>query len=153
MDNGGELLTKAIDIATIALCGEMLGGITSAFDRTLAYLKEREQFDVVIGTFQGLKHRAARMFMEVELARSAVMAAARAFDETDPDTTALISVAKARCSDAYILITNEGVQMFAGIGMTDEEDIGLYMKHARVCEMTFGDAAYHRDRFASIKGY
>jgi len=153
VDNGAELLTKAIDIATIALCGEMLGGITSAFERTLAYLKEREQFDVVIGTFQALKHRAARMFMEVELARSAVMAAARAFDEKDPDTTALISVAKARCSDAYILITNEGVQMFAGIGMTDEEDIGLYMKHARVCEMTFGDAAYHRDRFASIKGY
>ena len=153
VDKGGELLNKATEIATIALCGEMLGGMAAAFDRTLAYLKEREQFDVVIGTFQALKHRAAKMFMEVELARSAVMAAARAFDENNTDTTALISVAKARCSDAYILIANEAVQMFAGIGMTDEEDVGLYMKHARVTEMTFGDAAFHRDRFASIKGY
>lgn len=153
VDKGAELLNKVIDMGTIALCGEMLGGITATFDRTLAYLKEREQFDVVIGTFQALQHRAAKMFMEIELARSAVMAAARAFDEKDPETAALISVAKARCSDAYVLITNEGVQIHAGIGMTDEEDVGLYMKHARVTEMTFGDAAYHRDRFASIKGY
>ena len=153
VDKGGEILNKAIDMATIALCGEMLGGMAATFKRTLAYLKERKQFDVVIGTFQALKHRAAKMFMEIELARSAVMAAARAFDEKDAEAAALISVAKARCSDAYILITNEGVQMHGGIGMTDDEDVGLYMKHARVTEMAFGDAAYHRDRFASIKGY
>lgn len=153
VDKGGEILNSVIDMATIALCGEMLGGITATFERTLAYLKKREQFDVVIGSFQALQHRAAKMFMEIELARSAVMAAARAFDEKDAEAAALISVAKARCSDAYVLITNEGVQMHAGIGMTDEEDVGLYMKHARVTEMTFGDAAYHRDRFASIKGY
>ena len=153
VDKGGEILAKAIDLATIALCGEMLGGMATTFDRTVNYLKEREQFDVVIGTFQALKHRAAKMFMEIELARSAVMAAARAFDEKDAETAALISVAKARCSDAYVLITNEGVQIHAGIGMTDEEDVGLYMKHARVTEMTFGDAAFHRERFASIKGY
>jgi alkylation response protein AidB-like acyl-CoA dehydrogenase len=152
-DKGGEILSRAIDMATIALCGEMLGGMAATFKRTLAYLKEREQFDVVIGTFQALKHRAAKMFMEIELARSAVMAAARAFDEKDAEAATLISVAKARCSDAYILITNEGVQMHGGIGMTDEQDVGLYMKHARVTEMTFGDAAFHRDRFASIKGY
>ena len=150
---GGEILNRVIDMATIALCGEMLGGITATFERTLAYLKNREQFEVVIGSFQALQHRAAKMFMEIELARSAVMAAARAFDEKDAEAAALISVAKARCSDAYVLITNEGVQMHGGIGMTDEEDVGLYMKHARVTEMTFGDAAYHRDRFASIKGY
>jgi len=153
VDKGGEILNNVIDMATIALCGEMLGGINATFERTLAYLKKREQFDVVIGSFQALQHRAANMFMEIELTRSAVMAAARAFDEKDAEATALISVAKARCSDAYVLITNEGVQMHAGIGMTDEEDVGLYMKHARVTEMTFGDAAYHRDRFASIKGY
>jgi len=153
VDKGGEILNSVIDMATIALCGEMLGGITATFERTLAYLKKREQFDVVIGSFQALHHRAAKMFMEIELARSTVMAAARAFDEKDAEAAALISVAKARCSDAYVLITNEGVQMHAGIGMTDEEDVGLYMKHARVTEMTFGDAAYHRDRFASIKGY
>lgn len=153
VDEGGKLLGEVIDLATVALCGEMLGGMTAAFERTLAYLKERVQFDVIIGSFQGLKHRAARIFMEIELARSAVMAAARAVDENDPRTAALISVAKARCSDAYILVTNEAVQMHGGIGMTDEEDVGLYMKHARVAEITFGDAAFHRDRFASIKGY
>ena len=153
VDKGGEILNSVIDMATIALCGEMLGGITATFERTLTYLKTREQFDVVIGSFQALQHRAAKMFMEIELTRSAVMAAARAFDEKDPEAAVLISVAKARCSDAYVLITNEGVQMHGGIGMTDEEDVGLYMKHARVTEMTFGDAAYHRDRFASIKGY
>ena len=153
VDKGGEILTRVIDMATIALCGEMLGGITATFERTVDYLKNREQFDVAIGSFQALQHRAAKMFMEIELARSAVMAAARAFDEKDAETAALISVAKARCSDAYVLITNEGEQMHGGIGMTDEEDVGLYMKHARVTEMTFGDAAYHRDRFASMKGY
>ncbi len=153
VDKGGEILNQVIDMATIALCGEMLGGMTTVFERTLSYLKEREQFDTVIGTFQALKHRAAVMFMEIELARSAVMAAARAFDEKNNEAAALISVAKARCSDAYLLVANEAVQMHGGIGMTDEEDAGLYMKHARVAEMTFGDAAFHRDRFASIKGY
>jgi acyl-CoA dehydrogenase len=150
---GGQLLSRVIEPATIALCGEMLGGMSAAFERTLGYIKERVQFDVVIGTFQGLKHRAARIFMEIELARSVVMAAARALDENAENKSRLVSTAKARCSDAYILITNEAVQMLGGIGMTDEEDVGFYMKHARAAEMTFGDAAYHRDRFATLKGY
>jgi alkylation response protein AidB-like acyl-CoA dehydrogenase len=150
---GGPLLSRVIDQASVALCGEMLGGMSAAFDRTLGYLKERVQFDVVIGTFQALKHRAAKMFMEIELSRSAVMAAARALDENNPDKEILISTAKARCSDAYILVTNEAVQMLGGIGMTDEEDTGFYMKRSRATEMTFGDAAYHRDRFAALKGF
>lgn len=91
--------------------------------------------------------------MEIELVQSTVMAAARALDDNNERKDRMISTAKARCSDAYILVTNEGVQMLGGIGMTDEEDIGLYMKHARAAEMTFGDAAYHRDRFATLKGY
>jgi alkylation response protein AidB-like acyl-CoA dehydrogenase len=150
---GGPLLGQVIDLATVALCGEMLGGMNAAFERTLAYLKERVQFDVVIGTFQALKHRAARVFVETELSRSVVMAAARAVDENAENKDLLISTAKARCSDAYLLITNEAVQMLGGIGMTDEEDIGFYMKHARVAEMTFGDATYHKDRFAALKEY
>lgn len=153
VEKGGLLLSRVIDQATVALCGEMLGGMSAAFDRTLGYLKERVQFDVVIGTFQALKHRAAKMFMEIELSRSALMAAARALDENKPDKEILISTAKARCSDAYILVTNEAVQMLGGIGMTDEEDTGFFMKRARAAEMTFGDAAYHRDRFATLKGY
>jgi alkylation response protein AidB-like acyl-CoA dehydrogenase len=153
VDKGGELLSRVIDLATVALCGEMLGGMSAAFERMLGYMKERVQFDVVIGSFQALKHRAAKVYMELELARSVVMAAARALDEKSADQEILVSTAKARCSDAYILATNEAVQILGGIGMTDEEDIGFYMKRARAAEMTFGDAAYHRDRFAGLKGY
>jgi len=145
---GADALDEAIDRATVALCGEMLGAMAEAFDRTLAYLKERVQFDVLIGTFQALKHRAARMFVEVELARSAVAAAARAVDARRDDRRALVSNAKARCSDAYVHVANEAIQMHGGIGMTDEHDIGFFIKHARVAATTFGDAAFHRDRFA-----
>jgi alkylation response protein AidB-like acyl-CoA dehydrogenase len=95
------------------------------------------------------------MYIETELARSAVMGAHRALDEGRDDTTIarLASVAKARCTDAFNLIAKEGVQMHGGIGMTDEHDIGLFLKRARVAEMTFGDAAYHRDRYARLEGY
>jgi alkylation response protein AidB-like acyl-CoA dehydrogenase len=153
VDRGADTLDEVVDSATVALCGEMLGGMTEACDRTLSYLKERVQFGVVIGTFQALKHRAARMFVEIELARSAVMAAARAIDERAEHRRALVSAAKARCSDAYVLVANEAIQMHGGIGMTDEHDIGFFIKRARVAEMTFGDAAYHRDRFARLCGF
>jgi acyl-CoA dehydrogenase len=153
IDEGGRLLERVVDLATVGLCAEMLGAMSEAFDQTLAHLKTRVQFDVPIGSFQALKHRAADMFIEVELCRSAVMAAARAVDEGSEDAAKLISLAKARCSDAFILITNEAVQMFGGVGMTDEYDIGFYMKRARAAEMTFGDAAWHRDRWARLSGY
>ncbi len=150
---GGELLESVVERAMVVLCGEMLGGMSEAFELTLDYLKTREQFGVPIGSFQGLQHRAAAVFMEIELARSCVMAAARAVDAGDREARRLVSLAKARCSDAYLLAANEGVQMFAGVGMTDEYDIGFYLKRARACELTFGDAAYHRDRWAAIGNY
>jgi alkylation response protein AidB-like acyl-CoA dehydrogenase len=153
LGGGGAILDEVIDRATVALCGEMLGAMSEAFDRTLSYLKERTQFGVAIGTFQALKHRAARVFVEVELTRSAVRAAARAVDAGLPHARALVSVAKARASDAYVHVTNEAVQMHGGIGMTDEHDIGLFMKHARAAEMAFGDAAFHRARFATLRGF
>ena len=150
---GGDLLEQVVDLATVGLCAEMLGAMSEALDQTLEHLKTRVQFDVPIGSFQALKHRAADMFIEVELCRSAVMAAARAVDEEREDVRKLISLAKARCSEAFVLITNEAVQMFGGVGMTDEYDIGFYMKRARAAEMTFGDAAWHRDRWARLSGY
>ncbi len=149
--SGYAALERSVDRATVGLCAEMLGGMLQVFEDTVEHLKTREQFGVPIGSFQGLKHRAARLFMETELSRSAVMAAARAADADD--TAALVSLAKARCSDAFAEIANEGVQMFGGVGMTDEYDIGFYMKRARVAEMTFGDSAWHRDRWASLRGY
>jgi acyl-CoA dehydrogenase len=131
----------------------MLGGMQQAFALTLDHLKSRQQFGVPIGSFQALKHRAANVYIEVELAKSAVMAAARAVDADAPDLAKLASLAKARCSDAYVLATNEGVQMFGGVGMTDEYDIGFYMKRARAAELSFGDAAFHRARWATLSGY
>jgi acyl-CoA dehydrogenase len=150
---GHGLLSRVIDEATVALTGEMLGGMSEALDRTLAYLRERRQFGVAIGSFQALKHRAARLYIELELSRSAVMAAARAVDGKAADAAQLVSLAKARLSDTYVAIANEAVQMHGGIGMTDEHEIGFFMKRARACEMTFGDAAYHRDRFATLAGH
>jgi acyl-CoA dehydrogenase len=150
---GGELLEEVVDCATAGLCAEMLGGMSHAFALTVEHLKQRVQFGVPIGSFQALKHRAANCFMEIELARSCVLAATRAVDAGDAEARRLVSLAKARCSDAYVLVANEGVQMFGGVGMTDEYDIGLYMKRARVAELSFGDAAFHRDRWARLGSY
>ncbi len=150
---GSAPLQRAVDRATVALCGEMLGLMTEAFERTIEYLKSRSQFGVLIGSFQALKHRTAKMFIEIELSRSTVMAAARALDSGHGDAGLQVSNAKARCSDALILVTNEALQMHGGIGMTDEHDIGLFMKRARALEFAFGDAAFHRQRFAELRGF
>jgi acyl-CoA dehydrogenase len=150
---GLALLERVVDGATAGLCAEMLGSMSEAFERTLEYMKQRVQFGVPIGSFQALKHRAAEIFIEIELCRSAVMAATRALDAGDPEAAKLVSLAKARCSEAAILVGNESVQLHGGIGMTDEHDIGFYLKRARVAAATFGDAAYHRDRWARLSGY
>jgi alkylation response protein AidB-like acyl-CoA dehydrogenase len=153
VDGGFDLLERAVDRATVGLSAEMLGGMQQAFALTVEHLKNRQQFGVPIGSFQALKHRAANVFIEIELAKSAVWAAARAVDADAPDLAKLASLAKARCSDAYVLAANEGVQMFGGVGMTDEYDIGFYLKRARAAELTFGDAAFHRARWAALSGY
>ncbi|MBI3247232.1 MAG: acyl-CoA dehydrogenase family protein [Deltaproteobacteria bacterium] len=153
VDGGYPMLSHVVDRATVGLCAEMLGGMSQIFEMTLEYLKTRVQFGTIIGTFQALKHRAAKLFMEIELARSTVMAAARAVDAGTADFTQLVCLAKARCSDAYVLAANEGVQMHGGIGMTDEHDAGFYLKRARAAEMTFGDASWHRQRWAQLQGY
>ena len=150
---GLSVLETVCERATVGLCAEMLGSMSEAFDRTLEYLKHRTQFGVPIGSFQALKHRAAQVFIEIELCRSAVMAAARAVDAGTPDASKLVSLAKARCSDAAIRCANEAVQMHGGIGMTDEHEIGFFLKRARVAELTLGDASYHRERWARLSGY
>jgi len=153
VDGGGALLAEVIDRATAGLCAEMLGGMETAFAMTLDYLKTRQQFGAPIGSFQALKHRAAVLFTEIELARSAVLAAAMALDEGHAQAAQFVSAAKARCSDTFVLAANEGVQMHGGIGMTDEHDIGFFLKRARAAAVTFGDAAHHRDRMAALDGY
>ncbi len=150
---GAEILDPVLDRATAALASEMVGLIDEVFARTVNYLKTREQFGVLIGTFQALKHRAAEMFCEVELSQAVTMDALRAIDEERHDASRLVSAAKARTSDTASLVTCEGLQMHGGIGMTDEEEIGLFLKRAKVAELCFGDAAYHRDRFARLTSF
>lgn len=152
-DGGVPALERTIDRSTAMLCAEMLGGLESAFERTLAYLGVRRQFGVPIGSFQALQHRAALMFIEQELCRSVVLEALHALDGGRDDAAACVSVAKAQLDDAVRLIGNEAVQMHGGIGVTDEADIGLFLKRFRVQERTLGDARYHRDRFAQLGGY
>ncbi|HUO12318.1 MAG TPA: acyl-CoA dehydrogenase family protein [Caulobacteraceae bacterium] len=150
---GYELLEKVLDRARAGLAAEMLGSALQAFDVTLDYLKTRVQFGQVIGSFQALQHRAAKMFTELELARSCVEAALTAIDNDSPDVPELVSLAKAKVGDTLHLVSNEMVQMHGGIGMTDAHDAGFYLKRARAAEAAYGNQAFHRDRYARINGY
>ena len=153
VDRGAEILEPTLDRATAVLSAELVGLTSEVFERTVDYLKTREQFGVRIGSFQALKHRAAAMFCELELTQSVVLDALRALDEGRPYAARTVSAAKARSSEAASLVTCEGLQMHGGIGMTDEEEIGLFLKRAKAAELTLGDAAYHRDRFARLTGF
>jgi alkylation response protein AidB-like acyl-CoA dehydrogenase len=150
---GADTLDRVLDRARACLAAEMLGSAAEAFERTVQYLKDRKQFGVAIGSFQALKHRAAQMFCEVEVTRSAVVAACSALDENTNDASALAALAKGKANDTLDLCGNEGVQMHGGIGMTDEHEIGFFMKRARVARATFGDSAFCRDRYATLLGY
>lgn len=148
-----DLLDAVLDRGTIALCAEAVGAMRQAFDISIQYLKERVQFDVPIGSFQALQHRAGLLFADVELARSIVLAAVRAIDQEPDRVPLLAAAAKATCDEAFLHVVHEGVQFHGGVGVTDEYDIGLYLKRARVFAATLGDAAWQRDRWATLKGY
>ncbi|MCY4656857.1 MAG: acyl-CoA dehydrogenase [Gammaproteobacteria bacterium] len=150
-----ETLDAALDIARIGLAAEMIGSTQECFDRTISYLKEREQFGVPIGSFQALKHRAANMFCEVELSKSVVLEALTALDEgrSTEEIASLASLAKAKVGDTFHLVSREGIQMHGGIGMTDEFDIGFYIKRCAVAEQIFGDSSFHRNRYGELQGY
>ncbi|MCA6250786.1 MAG: acyl-CoA dehydrogenase family protein [Phenylobacterium sp.] len=152
-DKGWDVLEKTLDRVRAALAAEMLGSANQAFETTLDYLKVRVQFGQVIGSFQALQHRAAKMFTDLELARSAVEAALQAIDADSPDVAELVSLSKAKMGDVFHLVSNEMVQMHGGIGMTDAHDAGFYLKRARAAEAAFGSQSYHRDRYARINGY
>ena len=153
IDDGAAVLEPLLDRARVALAAEMLGALQEGFARTVAYLKERRQFGVPIGSFQALKHRAAQMFCEVELCRSIVLDALRAVDAARDDLPRVASAAKARANDTFLLVANEAIQMHGGIGVTDEMDIGFYLKRARVAEQLFGTSSFHRDRYARLQGF
>lgn len=151
---GGEAaLAKTLDIGRAHLAAELLGLSQEAFARTVTYLNERKQFGVLIGSFQSLQHRSAHLFAEIELLKSAVIAALSALDEGSADAPKLVCMAKAKAAGVGDLATNEGVQMHGGMGMTDQFDIGLFMKRARPAAQMFGDERYQAARFATLSGY
>ena len=150
---GTELIEKVADRAAIATAAEMLGLCEAAFAQTNDYLKVRVQFGQALSTFQALQHRMAKMFTELELMRSAVEGALEAVDANRSDVDQAASLAKAIAGDVTRLVSREMVQLHGGIGMTDEHDAGFYLKRAAVLDAMWGNAAYHRDRFARLNGY
>ena len=153
IEAGGEIAEDILDIGRIAISSEMLGNAESAFETTIDYLKQRKQFGVLIGSFQALQHRAAEMFCELELTKSSVMAAMRAADEKSNELQRLSSLAKTVAGETLHLVSNEAIQMHGGIGVTDEYDIGFFLKRARVAEQIFGNSKYHTERYANLSGF
>jgi alkylation response protein AidB-like acyl-CoA dehydrogenase len=151
--DGRRALEGTLNTGRAAVAAEMVGAADEAFARTMNYLRERKQFGRFIGEFQALQHRAAHLFCELEVTRSAVMKALATLDESFDQAGLVVSAAKARAGRSAALAVQEGVQMHGGIGMTDEFDIGLFMKRVRVCDELFGDANFHADRLARLGGY
>lgn len=149
---GRDVYDALLEQARALAAAEMLGMTDHAFQITLAYLKQRVQFGEIIARFQALQHRMAELFSKIELMRSAVEGALIALDN-GADIASTVSVAKATANDTLHLVSREVIQLHGGIGMTDEYDIGFYIKRARVLENAWGSAAFHRDRFATLSGY
>jgi alkylation response protein AidB-like acyl-CoA dehydrogenase len=153
VDGGWSVLTKLLDAGRVGAAAEMIGVGGAAMDMTVDYLKQRKQFGKLIGEFQALQHRAAHLYGEMEVARATVLKAQQLLDAGDPRAEIAVAVAKAKTGKAVRLSVQEGIQMHGGIGMTDEYDIGLFMKRDRALEEFFGDARYHAERVARMSGY
>ncbi|QIG80542.1 acyl-CoA dehydrogenase family protein [Stakelama tenebrarum] len=151
---GGDAYARMLDAARIGASAEMLGVGGGAMDMTMGYLKDRKQFGVAIGSFQALQHRAAHLYSELEVARAAVLKAQQDIDTGRAENPAMLAaVAKAMTGLATTLSVQEAIQMHGGIGMTDEHDIGFYMKRARVLAEMFGDTNFHADAVAKMAGF
>jgi alkylation response protein AidB-like acyl-CoA dehydrogenase len=153
VDQGGALLDGVLNIGRGAVASEMVGLSEEVFGRTVTYLKERKQFGKLIGEFQALQHRAAELYIDIEITRAAVLKALQTLDTDFEHAGAAVAVAKARAGTTATLAVQEGVQMHGGMGMTDQFDIGFFMKRARVCQELFGDSNYHADQLARMKSY
>ena len=153
LDGGYMALEGVLNAGRAGLAAEMSGSAQQAFGMTVNYLKERKQFGTEIGSFQALQHRAAHLYSEIELAKSAVLKALQDLDAHYGMAGPICSLAKAKAGEVAKLASQEAVQMHGGIGMTDEYDIGFYMKRIRVAQEMFGDAAFHADRLAQMRGY
>ncbi|MGF1463427.1 MAG: acyl-CoA dehydrogenase family protein [Maricaulaceae bacterium] len=153
LDQGFRPLEMALDAGRVGLAAEMTGSAQECFGRTLDYLKERQQFGQAVGSFQALQHRCAHLLCEIELAQSAVLKALQALDAEDFMAPALVAVAKAKAGEAAQLAAREAIQMHGGVGMTDDVDIGFFIKRIQVANEMLGDYAFHADRIAALRGY
>ena len=153
VDHGWGRLSNALNAGSAGAAAELVGIAAGASAMTLDYLKQRKQFGKLIGEYQALQHRAAHLFGEIEIARAAASKAAKLLDAGDARAALMVAVAKAKAGRVAALAVQEGVQMHGGIGMTDEHDIGLYMKRERVLDEMFGGARYHTARVAELSGY
>ena len=153
LDGGLPIVEEVLERGQIGISAEMLGNALEAFDKTLEYLKERKQFGTSIGSFQALQHRAAIMFAEIELTKSSVIGALNAVDENSNDRARFASLAKFKAGETLRLVSNEAIQMHGGVGVTDELDIGFFLKRSRVAEQIFGSSDYHIDRYATLSEY
>lgn len=153
VDQGGRLLEGVLNVGRGAVASEMLGAAEEAFGRTVAYLKERKQFGRLIGEFQALQHRAAHLYCELELTRAAVLKALQLLDHDLDAAGPAVAVAKAKAGTTGTLAVQEAVQMHGGMGMTDQFDIGFFMKRMRVCQELFGDSNFHADQLARLKNF
>ena len=153
LGGGAELLDQVLDVGRVVVAAQLLGIADEVFERTIDYLKQRKQFDKIIGEFQALQHRAAELFCDIEMTRAIVLKALQAVDRDVAAAKLIVSQAKARACLTANRAVQEGVQMHGGIGMTDAIDIGLFMKRARTLIELFGDAGFHGDRIATLGGY
>lgn len=153
VDGGREVLDRVLSAGRVGAAAESVGVAQGSFDMTTTYLKQRKQFGKLIGEFQALQHRAAHLYSEIEIARAATIKAQQLLDAGSDKADLMVSVAKAKAGKAASLAVKEGVQMHGGIGMTDEYDIGLYMKRDRALAEFMGDMFYHADRVAKLSGY
>jgi hypothetical protein len=153
VDQGGALLEGILNIGRGAVASEMVGVSEEVFGRTVNYLKERKQFGKAIGEFQALQHRAAQLYIDIEITRAAVLKGLQALDADVDNAGTAVAVAKARAGQTATLAVQEGVQMHGGMGMTDQFDIGFFMKRARVCQELFGDSNFHADQLARLRNY
>ena len=153
LNSGIEVLDSVLSAGRAIAAAELLGAGAQAFDDTVNYIKERKQFGQIIGEFQALQHRASHLYSELEIARSAVIGALSALDAGDENASLYCAMAKAKLGSVAKLASQEGVQMHGGVGMTDEYDIGLFMKRIRVLQELMGDAHYHMNNFAETKQY
>jgi len=153
VDRGFAALEGLLNIGRAAVASEMVGLSDEVFGRTVSYLKERKQFGRLIGEFQALQHRAAQLYIDIEITRAAVLKALQTLDRDFDNAGAAVAVAKARAGSTATLAVQEGVQMHGGMGMTDQFDIGFFMKRARVCQELFGDSNFHADQLARMKSY